>query len=124
MTQGKFFLKCFLAAIAAVFFFSWITMLLWNWLVPVLFGGPVISFGQALGLLILTKILTFGFGGRRHWNHDRGWAGPPWKQRFYEKISSLSPEEREAFKQKMRDKWCGPSEKVRAKSEQGEVSND
>ena len=91
MTQGKFFLKCFLAAVAAVFFFSWITMLLWNWLVPVLFGGPIISFTQALGLLLLTKILTFGLGGRKHWNQDQACASPPWKQRFYEKMSSLSP---------------------------------
>lgn len=96
-------------------------MLLWNWLVPVLFSGPEISFAQALGLLILTKILTFGFGGRKHWHRERGTI-PPWKSRLYEKMSSLTPEEREAFKQKMRDKWCGYSEKHEPK--EGKVSND
>jgi hypothetical protein len=119
--KGKFFLKCFVAGIVAVLFFSWITMLLWNWLVPVLFNGPQISFVQALGLLILTKILTFGFG-RRHWRHEGGFSAPPWKRRLYEKMSSLTPEEREAFKQKMRDKWCGTAEKSRAR--EGETSND
>jgi type VI protein secretion system component VasF len=119
--RGKFFIKCFFAGIVAVLLFSWITMLLWNWLVPVLFNGREISFVQALGLLILTKILTFGFGGRRHW-HREGGTFPPWKSRLYEKMSSLTPEEREAFKQKMRDKWCGYSETPKPK--EGEVSND
>lgn len=30
---------------------------LWNWLVPAIFGGPVITFWQALGLNFLTSIL-------------------------------------------------------------------
>ncbi len=122
MKRGAIFLKCILAAIVAIFFFAWITMLLWNWLVPVLFAGPMISYSQALGLLVLTKILFFGIGGRRHWNQDPRSSQQHWKHRFYEKISSLTPEEREAFKQKMKQKWCAPSEKT---SEQDpKVSND
>ena len=38
------------------------TMYLWNWLVPLLFHGPVVTFLQALGLLVLSKILFGGFG--------------------------------------------------------------
>jgi hypothetical protein len=110
MKKGAVFLKCVLAVLAAVFFFAWITYLLWNWLVPVLFNGPIISFWQALGLLALTKILFFGLGGKRHCYSDPSQQSH-WKHRFYEKMSSLSPEEREAFKQKMRDKWCTPPEK-------------
>ena len=32
------------------------TMILWNWLVPVIFGLPAISFFQALGLNMLAVI--------------------------------------------------------------------
>lgn len=32
-------------------------MLLWNWLMPVIFGLPTIGFWQAFGLCILTRIL-------------------------------------------------------------------
>ena len=43
-----------------------IIMLLWNWLMPVIFGLPVLSLWQALGLFVLTRILfgSFGFGRR------------------------------------------------------------
>lgn len=30
---------------------------LWNWLMPVIFGLPMISFWQALGLLFLSSIM-------------------------------------------------------------------
>ena len=59
MKRGAIFLKCVVAMVLAIFFFAWITYLLWNWLVPVLFNGPIISYWQALGLLTLTKILFF-----------------------------------------------------------------
>ena len=75
------------------------TQYLWNWLVPGLFGGPVLSFWQMLGLLLLLKILTWPFGGGRRWGHRRQW-GPRWDQ--------LSPEERERLKSRMREKWCTP----------------
>lgn len=32
-------------------------MLLWNWLIPVIFGLPSISFWQALGLSLLSSLL-------------------------------------------------------------------
>ena len=37
---------------------------LWNWLMPTIFGLPAISFWQALGLLVLSRILFGGFAGR------------------------------------------------------------
>jgi len=43
------------AAIAMVLALS--TMLLWNWLMPDIFGLKTISFWQALGLLLLTTLL-------------------------------------------------------------------
>ena len=42
--------------------FGNLIMWLWNWLMPKLFGLPVIGFWEGLGLFLLAKIL-FGFGG-------------------------------------------------------------
>ena len=73
--------------------FAAIVMLLWNWLVPDLFGGPLITFIQAAGLLLLIKILTWNFGGKRHHR-----MGNYWKDKFREKFANMSEEEREAYK--------------------------
>lgn len=42
------------------FALGWITMLLWNWLVPTIFGLKAITFWQAIGMLILSKLLLSG----------------------------------------------------------------
>lgn len=90
-----------LLGVLALAIIGWVTQLLWNWLVPALFHGPTLDFWQALGLLALSKILLWGIGGRRH-SHYGGY----WKHRYYKKLSSMTPEEREAFKEKMMNKWC------------------
>jgi hypothetical protein len=38
-------------------------MLLWNWLLPTLFGWRALTFWRALGLLALCRILFGGWGG-------------------------------------------------------------
>ena len=43
--------------------FGYVVMLLWNWLMPAIFGLGVISFWQAVGIVILAKLLFGGFGG-------------------------------------------------------------
>lgn len=40
----------------------WATMVLWNALLPVIFGIVTITYWQALGLLILGRLLFGGFG--------------------------------------------------------------
>ena len=53
-----------LGAIAAVGFgllFGWIVVWLWNWLMPLIFGLPTITFWQGVGLFILAKLLFGGF---------------------------------------------------------------
>ena len=89
--------KAILIGIVAVSFFSWAVMLLWNWLVPVLFSGPLITFWQALGLLVLSKILFSGFGRRGH-PGGSGQQQPFWRKRFKEKWEKMTPEEREKFR--------------------------
>src|SRR4051812_1631378 len=102
MNKGLMILKWTVVCILFVFLFGWITMFLWNCLVPAIFHGPTITLWQSLGLLLLSKILFSGFGGKR-WGHNQG--SMQWKQR-YEKFSAMSPEERERFKARMREKWC------------------
>jgi hypothetical protein len=105
MNRGVKILACVALGILAIFLIGYVTMSLWNWLVPALFNGPVLTFWQALGLLFLSKILFGGFGGKRGWsNHPARQA--QWKARFFNKFSSMTPEERELVKQKMKEKWC------------------
>lgn len=102
MKRGKWIAKVMMMialGIVAVAAFTWVTMYLWNWLVPVLFNGPVISFWQTLGLLVLSKILFSGFGGKSHGGHR-------WKGYWRERWQNMSAEDRERFKQKMKEKWC------------------
>jgi len=89
-----------IATLAAVIV-SVVVMSLWNWLVPEVFGGRTITFWQALGLLVLSRIL---FGGLR------GRSGPHlhWRHRMRERWEQMTPEEREQFRQGLRD-HCGRS---------------
>ena len=61
------FIPLFCMGFVAVF--GCIVMLLWNWLMPELFGLQTISFWQAAGLLVLCKILFGGLGGGHHHGH-------------------------------------------------------
>ena len=49
--------------------FGFLVKILWNWLMPAIFGLGKISYWQAFGLVILAKLLFGGFGP--HHNHDR-----------------------------------------------------
>jgi hypothetical protein len=78
-----------LAAVAALLIFvgGEVVKYLWNWLMPPIFGLRQITFWQAFGLLALSRILFGGHsyrsGGGRH----------------------RSPEDRERFRQKMRQRF-------------------
>ena len=114
MNRGVKFLVCVALVVIVVVLVGYITMSLWNWLVPVLFNGPHVTFSQALGLLILSKLLFWGFGGKR--NCADGGPDMQWKKKFSNKFSSMSVEERELLKQKMKDKWCSWEEKGATKN--------
>ena len=57
-------LKIGAIGITAVVVFGFVVMSLWNWLAPEVFGARTIGFWQALGILVLSKILFGGFHGR------------------------------------------------------------
>jgi hypothetical protein len=88
--------------IAAVFLFGLLVMSLWNALLPDLLGVKAITFMQALGVLLLSKILFGGFGGGGH----RGGRGYEWKQKMKEKWNTMTPEERDQFKSEWKYR-CG-----------------
>jgi hypothetical protein len=48
--------------IGMLFVFGWVVMLLWNWLMPDIFGLKRLTYWQAWGLLVLSHILFKGFG--------------------------------------------------------------
>jgi Protein of unknown function (DUF3106) len=76
---------------------SLVVMLLWNALIPSLFAGPVVTFWQAAGLLVLCRILFVGF--RPH-HHHRSWKHRMWRERWH----GMTPEERERFRDGFR-RW-------------------
>ena len=64
---------------------SAIVMFLWNALIPALFAGPVLTYWQAAGLLILSKIFfgAMGKGFGRHRHHH--YPDKIWKRKLKEK---------------------------------------
>ena len=76
-----------------------IVRLLWNWLLPPLFGWREVTFWQALGLLALCRILFGGFG---HGGPSRSGM----RRRMAERWENMTPEERERIRQGMRGR-CG-----------------
>lgn len=99
--------KFLLFMVTATAFFGMVVMLLWNWLMPAIFGLGTITYFQALGLLILSKILFSGFGkGKYKGHHSSHGRKSYWKEKFREKMENMSPEEREEMKEKFMNK-CG-----------------
>lgn len=92
-------LKIGVIAITAFVVFGFVVMSLWNWLAPAVFGARTINFGQALGILVLSKILFGGFRGRP------GYGGH-WRRRMRARWEQMTPEEREKFRQGMSGR-CG-----------------
>ena len=75
-----------------------IVMLLWNGLLPALFGWPPLTFGQALGLLVLCRILFGGSGSHRGFRSCL-------RHRIRERCGDMTDEERERFRERMRERW-------------------
>ena len=82
--------------VAGLILFTFVVMWLWNWLVPELFNGPVLGYWQTLGLLVLSKILFSGIGGKSSHSHNKHskYSGecPPmpksrWRQKYEAKMN-------------------------------------
>jgi hypothetical protein len=85
-----------------VFISGEIVLRLWNWLLPQIFGWRQITFWQAVGILMLCRILFGRFGRRGYYRSTFRRRMERWKRR--------TPEERERFRQAMREGCAfGPS---------------
>ena len=84
-----------------VLLFGWIVMSLWNGvLVPSVSGVKTISWVQAMGILVLSKIFFGGFGGRG-WRRGRGGY---WNKEMREKWRTMTPDEKDKMRQEWRDR--------------------
>jgi uncharacterized membrane protein len=100
-----------LGMLVFIFIGGEIVLHLWNWLLPPLFGWRLITFWQALGILVLCRILFGGLGlhnsGR---SNIRRRMSERMEERMAERCENMTPEERERFRQRMRERWgFGPS---------------
>ena len=82
-------LKITVVIAAAVSLVGYLVMSLWNWLLPPLFGWHALGFAQALGLLVLCRLLFGGFRG-----HHGGWRRGAWRERMRARWEAMTPEER------------------------------
>jgi len=88
-----------------------VVMRLWNWLLPPLFGWRTLTFWQALGLLVLCRVLFGGLGG--HGGH----GGPGPKRHWDRRCRKMTAEEREKFRLAMAEGYSvGGSGAERASS--------
>lgn len=85
--------------IAVLALVGWVVMLLWNALVPELFHGPPLRYWQAVGLLLLSRLLFGGLRGRG------GWRGH-WRHRWRERWEQMTPEERAQLRERILSR-CG-----------------
>lgn len=97
--QNKFLkaVRIILFVVIAATVLGFVVRGLWNALLPAIFGWHTITFWQALGLLVLSKILFGGF-------HRHGGGRDRWRRRMKERWEQMTPEEREQFRKGMR---CG-----------------
>lgn len=98
--KPKFLL--FLIPPIILFAVTFIVMSLWNLLLPEIIGVKSITFWQAMGILILSKILFGGFHGR----FGKGKFGNFKEKMMERKMSGMTYEEKEKFKEIWR-KRCG-----------------
>jgi Ca2+/H+ antiporter, TMEM165/GDT1 family len=102
MVQRKIqkIIKVILIGVVAVAVFGFVVEGLWNSLMPALFGWHAVTFWQAVGLLLLSKIFFGGFRGGPG-------RGMHWRGRMREKWAQMSPEEQERFSRGMRGRFGG-----------------
>lgn len=93
-------LKFAVFAVAAIGVVGAVVMTLWNWLTPAIFGWHTIDFWQAMGLLVLGRLLFGGLRGGGHGRHGH------WRARMAQRWDEMSDEERQRFREGMRQR-CG-----------------
>ena len=97
-----------LGMVLFIFIGGEIVMHLWNWLLPPLLGWRELTFWQALGMLVLCRILFGGFGmhgsggsnsRRRAEQRIQDRVCERVSERLSERMEQMTPEERERLRQ-------------------------
>jgi len=92
--------------IGGIFSVSAIVMLLWNWIIPEISPLSSITYWQAMGLFILSRILFGGFRFRRHHQAvNRHFSN---HAQFRDKLMDMNDEERQQFKNQWKQRCCKP----------------
>jgi hypothetical protein len=100
IVAGVFIAALFALAIGAL------VMVLWNWLMPLIFGLGPITYWHGFGLVLLAKLL-FGGIGHKGWGHEKNrdpgayWHG----RRKYWKSEGRGPERNKRFDDVYEDWW-------------------
>ena len=112
--RGKWFFLIPIFALAAIALFGFLIMTLWNSVLVAVLHVGVVTFWQALGILLLSKMLFGGFRGG-HWGRNR------FKQKMQGRFMDMTPEERDAFKQQWGSR-CGRAAKPASSESKAEES--
>ncbi|MFN8309939.1 MAG: hypothetical protein U0T73_08245 [Chitinophagales bacterium] len=91
-----------LLMIPLFFAFVWGFQWLWNAVIPSIFNFKTITYWQAFGLLVISRILFGGAGFR----FQHGGKKRFWRERMRMKMAHMSDAEKEEFKRKVRER-CG-----------------
>jgi len=100
--------NCFMIPVMAVglFAISGVVTLLWNWIIPSISTLTALTYWQAMGLLVLCRILFggFRFGFRKHRDavHQHFSHHAPFKDKFMD----MTDEERQQFKSQWKQRCC------------------
>jgi membrane protein implicated in regulation of membrane protease activity len=97
--NGRKFLFIIPFVLLALAVFTGAVMLLWNNVLAQVVHVSTISFWQALGILVLSKILFGGFRGAQWGRHE-------WRKRMMQRWEHMSPEEKEKFRNEWQER-CG-----------------
>ncbi len=87
-------LLIFLAVFAAI---SAVIMLLWNWLIPGIIGWSVVNYWQAMGLLVLSRLLLGGLGKLGFAGHMRNGLSHAQMSRVHDKFANMSNEKKREY---------------------------
>ena len=102
MKKTGFIAGAIVLGIGAFVLFTFVVMWLWNWLMPEVFNLGMVTFWQAAGLLLLSKILFSGTCRGHSWHSDR--RKKYWHSRFEEKWKRVPEEKKREFIKKIREK--------------------
>jgi hypothetical protein len=94
--KSKFRWLFFIIIPAIIFLTAWLVMIIWNYVMPEVFHIGEVNYWQALGILVLSRILLGGFRFL-----SRPWQRPHYAAKWKEKWMSMTEEEKEKF----REEW-------------------